>query len=328
VIAGSNRHDRDERSNNTRDANRADIIIGPVIRIANAPCSWGALEFASDAVSAPYGIVLDEIRETGYAGTELGDWGFMPTDPEHLRDEVAKRSLELIGAFVPVGLADASTHDDGVASAVRTARLMRDAGALDAFIVLSDDNGSVAARERNAGRITASDGLSESGRVTFAKGAERVARAVRDVAGLRTVFHPHCGGYIETPGEIDDVMRRTDPSLLGLVLDTGHIMYGGGDPVRVLHDHIERVWHVHFKDCDLRVAEEARARSLGYLAAVRAQLFCELGAGGVDFGQVVSVLKSHGYQGWIVVEQDVFPGYGTPKESARRSREYLRALGL
>ena len=122
------------------------------MRIANAPCSWGVLEFASDAVSAPYGIVLDEIRETGYAGTELGDWGFMPTDPKRLRDEVAKRSLQLIGAFVPVGLADANTHDDGVASAVRTARLMRDAGALDAFIVLSDDNGSVAARERTLPR--------------------------------------------------------------------------------------------------------------------------------------------------------------------------------
>jgi inosose dehydratase len=159
-------------------------------------------------------------------------------------------------------------------------------------------------------------------------GAERVARAVGDAAGLRTVFHPHCGGYIETPGEIDDLMRRTDPSLLGLVLDTGHIMYGGGVPVRVLHEHRERVWHVHFKDCDLRVAREARARSLGYLAAVRAQLFCELGAGGVDFGHVVTVLKSHGYDGWIVVEQDVFPGCGTPKENARRSREYLRALGL
>jgi inosose dehydratase len=299
-----------------------------VIRIANAPCSWGILEFAADAVGAPYTTVLDEIRETGYAGTELGDWGFMPTDPLRLRDEVAERSLQLVGAFVPVALANANTHDAGVASAVRTARLMRDAGAHDAFIVLSDDNASVPERERNAGRIGADHGLSHSAWATFGAGAERVARAVQREAGLRTVFHPHCGGYIETPAEIDELMRLTDPSLLGLVLDTGHITYGGGDPVQVLHEHIERVWHVHFKDCDLRVAADARARGLGYLAAVRAQLFCELGAGGVDFGQVVSVLKSHGYDGWIVVEQDVFPGYGTPKESAKQSREYLRALGI
>jgi inosose dehydratase len=299
-----------------------------VIRIANAPCSWGVLEFASEAVAAPYTTVLDEIHETGYAGTELGDWGFMPTNPLRLRDEVASRSLQLIGAFVPVALADANTHDAGVSSAVRTAELMRDAGAHDAFIVLSDDNGSVPQREQNAGRIGAGHGLSHDAWATFAAGAERVARAVRDETGLRTVFHEHCGGYVETPAEIDELMRRTDPSLLGLVLDTGHIMYGGGDPVRVLNEHIERVWHVHFKDCDLDVARDARARGLGYLAAVRAQLFCELGAGGVDFDKVVSVLKGNAYDGWIVVEQDVFPGYGTPKESAKRSREYLRDLGI
>ena len=299
-----------------------------MIGIANAPCSWGILEFAGEAVAAPYTIVLDEIRETGYAGTELGDWGFMPTDPLRLRDAMAERGLQLIGAFVPVALANAHAHDAGVAAAVRTARLMRDAGAVEAFIVLSDDNASVPERERNAGRIGADHGLSDQAWRTFAAGADLVARAVQHEAGLRTVFHPHCGGYIETPAEIDELMRRTDPALLGLVLDTGHVMYGGGDPVRLLQENLERVWHVHFKDCDLGVARDARERGLGYLAAVRGRLFCELGRGGVDFGEVVSVLKSHGYGGWVVVEQDVFPGYGTPKESAKRNREYLRGLGI
>ncbi len=299
-----------------------------MIRVANAPCSWGILEFASEAVAAPYGTVLDEIRETGYAGTELGDWGFMPTDPGRLRNELAERGLQLIGAFVPVALANSNTHEDGVATAVRTARLMRDAGASDAFIVLSDDNASVADREQNAGRIGAGHGLSSPAWATFASGAERVARAVRDRAGLRTVFHPHCGGYVETPAEIDELMRRADRSLLGLVLDTGHIMYGGGDPLRVLEQHAGRVWHVHFKDCDPAVATHARSTGLGYLAAVRAQLFCELGAGAVNFSTLVPALQRDRYDGWIVVEQDVFPGHGTPKDSAQRSRDYLRSLGL
>ncbi len=299
-----------------------------MIRVGNAPCSWGILEFERQAVAAPYGTVLDEIRATGYAGTELGDWGFMPTEPATLREELATRQLQLVGAFVPVALAHQSAHEEGVRTAVRTARLMRDAGAQGAFIVLSDDNASVAEREQHAGRITTSHELSDSAWATFAAGAERVARAVRDEAGLRTGFHPHCGGYVETPAEIDELMRRTDGSLVGLVLDTGHIVYGGGDPLRVFERHAERVWHVHFKDCDQGVARDARATRLGYLAAVRAQLFCELGAGGVDFREVVAVLRSHGYDGWIVVEQDVFPGYGTPKASAKRSRDYLRSLGV
>jgi inosose dehydratase len=299
-----------------------------MIRVANAPCSWGILEFESAAAPASYSTVLDEIRDTGYAGTELGDWGFMPTEPARLRRELEQRQLSLIGAFVPVGLADRSAHDLGAANAIRTAALMRDAGAADAFIVLSDDNGSVPERERHAGRITSQQGLPGHAWSTFAAGADHIARAVRNETGLRTVFHPHCGGYVETPDEIDALMSRTDPALLGMVLDTGHIIYGGGDPVQVFEAHADRVWHVHFKDCDLKVAEEARAKGLGYLDAVHARLFCELGEGAADLPAVTAALRGSGYNGWIVVEQDVFPGYGTPKASAQRSREYLRKLGL
>jgi inosose dehydratase len=299
-----------------------------MIRVANAPCSWGILEFDRDTPAASYSDVLDEIQQTGYAGTELGDWGFMPTDPVRLRDEMTRRNLRLIGGFVPVPLADPERHSGGVDAAVRTATLLREAGGPDALIVLSDDNGRVEDRERCAGRIRREQGLTAAQWQTFAAGAERVARAVRDETGLRTVFHEHCGGYVETEAEIDELMGRTDPSLLGLCLDTGHIVYGGGNPLDVLERHARRVWHVHFKDCDPAVADTARATNLGYLAAVRNRLFCELGAGGVDFGAVIAALARHGYDGWIVIEQDVFPGYGTPAESARRSREYLRNLGL
>jgi inosose dehydratase len=299
-----------------------------MIRVANAPCSWGVLEFASEARCAPFAQVLDEIRGTGYAGTELGDWGFMPTAPATLGRELTKRGLQLVGAFVPVALASADAHQRGVETALRTARLMREAGADAAFIVLSDDNATVTTRERNAGRIGPEHMLTSAQWDTFAAGVERIAQAVADDVGLRTVFHPHCGGYVETVAEIDELMARTDPSLLGLLVDTGHIMYGGGDPLDVLHRHAGRVRHVHFKDCDPAVAQQSRDQGRGYLDAVRQELFCELGKGGVDFPAVVAALREMDYNGWIVVEQDVFPGYGAPAESAARSREYLAALGL
>lgn len=298
-----------------------------MIRVANAPCSWGVLEFGETS-TAPFGQVLDEMRDSGYAGTELGDWGFMPVDPDELAAALAARRLSLVGAFVPVALARPEAHAAGKAAALRTARLLRDAGAPDAFIVLSDDNARVAEREQRAGRIEPGDGLDDEQWRVFAAGAETIARAVRDETGLRTVFHPHCGGYVETPAEIDELMRRTDPSLLGLVLDTGHIVYGGGDPLRVLQAHGDRVWHVHYKDCDQAVAARARQLELGYLAAVRGELFCQLGQGAVDFAAVTAALRARGFDGWIVVEQDVFPGCGTPAESADRSRRFLATLGL
>jgi len=297
-----------------------------MIRIANAPCSWGVLEFESAANSASFDRVLDEMRDTGYAGTELGDWGFMPTDPARLGQEVASRGLQLIAAFVPVALADRDAHAAGIATAVRTARLLREAGAADAMIVLSDDNASVPEREHHAGRITEALGLSDQQWAVFAAGADQVARAVRDQTGLRTVFHPHCGGYVETEAEIDALLSRTDPSTLGLCLDTGHLVYAGGDALSVLARHASRVWHVHFKDCHPQVAAAARASELGYLAAVRSKLFCELGAGAVDFAGVLAALQALRYDGWIVVEQDVFPGLGSPAESARRNRLFIEGL--
>lgn len=299
-----------------------------MIRIANAPCSWGILEFDRTAVTAPFGTVLDEMRGAGYAGTELGDHGFMPTDPARLGDEVRARDLALVGAFVPVALAQAEAHAAGVDAAVRTARLLAGAGFPRAVIVLSDDNARVPDRERHAGRIEAGHGLGEAEWRVFAAGADRIARAVGDATGLRTVFHAHCGGYVETPHEIDELMTRTDSGILGLCVDTGHILYGGGDPAVVFERHAPRVWHVHFKDCDPEVARQARSEGLGYLDAVRRRLFAELGTGAVDFRAIVGALRRHAYDGWIVVEQDVFPGVGTPVESARRSRAYLASLGL
>lgn len=299
-----------------------------MIRVANAPCSWGAFEFDGDCPPAPYPQVLDEMRAAGYDGTELGDWGYLPTEPEPLAHALSVRHLQLVGAFVPVRLADLSSHERGAETAVRTAQLMRDAGAREAFVVLSDDNASVPERERNAGRITPALSLSADRWKIFAAGADRIARDVREHSGLRTVFHPHCGGYVEAPWEIDELMARTDRSVLGLLVDTGHILYGGGDPRALTARHADRIWHVHFKDCDLAVAQRCRAEGLGYLTAVRQQLFCELGRGSVDFTAMRAALAAMHYDGWIVVEQDVFPGYGTPLDSARRNRAYLRTLGL
>ena len=196
------------------------------LQIANAPCSWGVLEFEEQSAAGyHYTRVLDEMRAAGYDGTELGDWGFMPTDPKGLQDAVAARSLELLGAFVPVPLADPDAYDAGETAALRTAGLLRDAGFPAAFIVLADDIAASPERTAAAGRITGDLRLSEPARATFATNAERIARAVRDAAGLRTVFHHHCASYIETPEEITDLMKRTDPDLLGLCLDTGHLTY-------------------------------------------------------------------------------------------------------
>ena len=96
-----------------------------VIKIGNAPCSWGALEFEGlTGKQTGYQQMLDELAETGYAGTELGDWGFMPTDPAVLRMELEKRGLTMLGAFVPVALKNPRAHVDGEIHALKVASLL------------------------------------------------------------------------------------------------------------------------------------------------------------------------------------------------------------
>lgn len=298
------------------------------IKIANAPCSWGALEFDLNAASPDHLQVLREIAETGYIGTELGDWGFMPTDPVQLKEVINRFGLDLIGAFVPVPLVNGQSHQQGVENALRVARLMTQAGYPDAFVVLADDNGTVPERTTQAGRITPDKGLNRQQWDTFAAGAMAVAEAVRNEYGMRTVFHHHCGGYVETPEELAMLMALTAPQLLGLCFDTGHYAFGGGNPLEAVEQYADRIWHVHFKDYDPRVGARSRADQWDYFESVKHGVFCELGKGSVDFKAILELLNNQGYQGWGVVEQDVLPGMGTPKVCAHNNRVYLGKLGV
>ncbi|MCX6020079.1 MAG: sugar phosphate isomerase/epimerase [Chloroflexi bacterium] len=305
-----------------------------MIRIGNAPCSWGTLE-NQEASPIGFAQMLDELVAAGYTGSELGDWGFMPTNSGALANEFAVRALTLTGAYVPVAFARADAHAEGIARAVKTAQLL--AAAADSanppFVVLADDACKIPERLACAGSIGHREMLDEAGWRTFAAGVEAVARAVRDQTGLRSVFHPHCAGYVETPQEITCFLALTDPDMVGIVFDTGHYLYGSGrsepaDVLDALRRFRSRIWYVHLKDCSLRIAAQARAERWDFLAAVRNGLFCELGQGGVPYPEIVQWLRQTAYDGFITVEQDVLPGMGAPYASAMRSREYLRTLGL
>jgi inosose dehydratase len=212
---------------------------------------------------------------------------------------------------------------------VKTARLLAAVATRPApYLVLADDNGSVARRTQCAGRIPAQDGLSPAEWEVFAAGAEAVASAVLAETGLRTVFHHHCAGYVETPDEIAALLQRTDPAKLGLVFDTGHYTYGSGgaDVVQALERFRDRVWYIHLKDCHPNPATQARTAGWDYFTALRHGIFCELGQGSVDFPAVLRRLAEWDYQGYLLVEQDVLPGMGAPAESARRNRQYLASI--
>lgn len=304
------------------------------IRLANAPCSWGTIEGWGQSIA--YGQMLDELVATGYSGTELGDYGYMPTETEQLANELKARNLTMLGAYEGVYLRDPSTHAEGQQKVLRNARLLKsvaDPNSLP-FVVIADEHSRDAVRFENAGRIKPSMSFSDADWKVFAKGVDQIAKAVHDETGLRSVFHHHCAGYVEAPWEIEELLARTNSNYLGLVFDTGHYLYGTGQNdgsavLEGLERFKSRLWYVHYKDCHPDVATQARSQGLNYKEAIGHGVFCELGLGQVDFAAVTNKLQQLGYKGWICVEQDVLPGMGEPKESARRNREHLaRVAGL
>ena len=297
------------------------------MQVANAPCSWGVIENI-EGERYDYARVLDEIAASGYAGTELGDWGFMPTDPARLREELDQRDLKMLGSWVNVNFQDKDRHEESTEACLRTAKLLSAVDGQNALVVLGPDPYTNPMRSLNSGRITPAMSLDDEGWRVFAEGTNHAARRVMDETGLRSVLHHHTGTWIETPTETERIMEMTDEDIVGLVFDTGHWAFGGGDPLTGIRQFADRIWYVHFKDRDPAMHEQSRIQEWDGPQSVGQGIFPELGRGDVDFPGVLKELETIGYDSWIVVEQDVLPGLGAPLESATRNREYLRGIGL
>jgi inosose dehydratase len=173
-----------------------------------------------------------------------------------------------------------------------------------------------------AGRVAAdrSDGLTDAQWQALATGLNRIGALLRE-RGMRGVVHPHAGTYIETRAEIDRLCALTDPELVGLCPDTGHLAYGGADAEAVFVDYAPRVWYVHLKDVDARKLAHVRAQHLDFAAAVKLGAFVPLGSGMVNLDRIFTALRGAHYDGWVIVEQDAPP---EPLAAAKQSRAFLR----
>ncbi|HUG54522.1 MAG TPA: TIM barrel protein [Vicinamibacteria bacterium] len=292
--------------------------------------SWGVYE--ADGLNPPYRDVLDGIARAGYEGTELGPYGYLPTAARELEAELRARGLALGSSFVPLALEDPGRREESVAAALGVARLLATQGVRE--LILADDEDPI--RAGQAGRVPGdgSAGFSEGQWREAVATLHAVARALREQLAMRVVVHHHAGTFIETPQEIDRLLARTEPELVGLLLDTGHAVYGGADPLDLVARHGDRIRYVHLKDVRADLLARVRTTDMPMAEAWRRGVFCPLGEGLVDFPRLVEALRARAYDGWLIVEQDVVPDEDgrllpEPFASARRSRAYLReAVGL
>ena len=292
---------------------------------ACAPDSWGVLDYPGPSWNQSYEKMLDEMVWAGYTGTELGPYGFFPTDSAVLKPQLDKRKLNLLGSFVPVVLSDPASAGIAVEHIRKVGNLL---AALKApFLVLADAQSDE--RNRISGRVPR-DG---SAALTAAQW-KNVAHVVEEAAkvsaefGLDLVFHPHVATYVETPEECECFFDVTSHTGIGLCLDTGHCDYGGGDSITEAAKFASVLRFLHIKDVDTKVLAEARRKQLTFEEAIEEKVFTIIGQGSIDFPALFRLLDKNNYSGWMVIEQDVKFGATIipPAESVAASLRYLQGI--
>jgi inosose dehydratase len=288
--------------------------MNPISRVAGAPISWGVNEVSGWGYQMNVERVLGEAASLGLPAIEAGPEGFLPRDPAAASRLLDARGLRLVGGFVPVVLHRPEMREPELGTVERQAELFATAGA--DVLILAASTGQDDYEETIELDDNSWDMLFES-----LSSVEEIG--VRH--GLTVAMHPHFGTVIERPHHL---RRFLDGCDMGLCLDTGHLMVGGDDPVKVAELAANRVRVLHLKDVDRLLAELVAAGKLGYEEAVREGVFRPLGDGDVETGRVIDLLQRSGYQGWYVLEQDVMldgePEEGRgPIEDVRKSLDFL-----
>ncbi len=282
-------------------------------RLAGAPISWGACEVPGWGVMPSSDRVLAEMAELGLRGTELGAVGFLPEDPASISEQLERHGLELAGGFVPLVLQEPDMRGT-IDEVHRSARLIAEAGGRMFVVGVVQDPAWSAPQE-----------LDDAG-------WERLARHLNEIHqltceyGLTLALHPHAGTLIETAEQVERALELVS---VGWCLDTGHLTIGGADPVEFAREHGDRVVHAHLKDVDANVAAGLRSGRRSLVDATREGLFLPLGKGDARIAEVIDALQAHGYDGWLVLEQDTaITGdeptvAGGPMRDARESIAFL-----
>lgn len=287
------------------------------IRIGINPLTWTNDDMPELGGDTPLEICLTEAKQAGYDGVELGNK--FPREAAALRPILARHGLALVSGWYGSRLLERGAAAE-IAAIENHLALLAALGCT--AMVFAEVSGCVHG-ERGT-KLSRRPRLDDDQWRVLAERMNAVARHLRQ-RGVRLAYHHHTGTVIETADEIDRLMAMTGPDV-GLLLDTGHLTYAGGDPVAVAERHGARIAHVHCKDVRREVLDAARRRDSSFLDAVLAGVFTVPGDGCVDYTGVLIALARAGYAGWLVVEAEQDPAKAHPLTYARMGHDHLRPL--
>ena len=286
------------------------------IRLAIAPIGWTNDDMPELGGEIPFEQCISEMALAGFEGSEVGNK--YPRDPEKLNKALKLRGLTICNAWFSSFLTTkplAEVEKDFI----KQCDFLYAVGAR--IIGAAEQGNSIQGKplpifdakprftDEEWKRLT--EGLNHLGTIAKKK-------------GMQLVYHHHMGTGVQTTEEIDRLMEMTDPELVGLLYDSGHLVFSGEDHLAVLHKYLKRIKHVHLKNVRFEVMEKAKKEKWSFLQAVRNGVFTVPGDGGLDFVPVFDALKSGGYKGWWVVEAEQDPAKANPLEYALIARKYIK----
>ncbi|WP_084350662.1 sugar phosphate isomerase/epimerase family protein [Millisia brevis] len=287
------------------------------LRIGTAPDSWGVW-FPDHPRQTPWERFLDEVAESGYTYIELGPYGYLPTDPEQLSDELAKRDLKLAGGTVFTGFHKGDDQwQRAWDQAVKVATLVAAMGA-EHMVVLPD-----LWRSDATGETLESRTLTDEQWTKLAAGHDRLGKALLEQYGVHQQFHSHADSHIGTKREVERLLEQTDPRYVNLCLDTGHYAYYGGSNVALIEKFPERIGYLHLKQIDPELRFEVLKNDVAF-ADCAAEIMVEPPAGEPDFAPIIDAVNKIDTEIFAIVEQDM-PGcdIDLPVGIATRTRQHI-----
>jgi inosose dehydratase len=289
------------------------------VSIGTAPDSWGVW-YADDPRQTPWTRFLDEVAAAGYTRIELGPYGYLPTDPVRLKDELDRRGLTMTAGTTFEQLHRPDGWESTWRDVARTAELTAAMGAKHLVVMPSmwrGDNGEVV-EER----------LDREGQTRHGRAVTELGRRLAEEFGLQTQYHPHADGHVDTQDTVERFLEETDGAHVNLCLDTGHISYCGGDNLELIQKYPDRIGYVHLKQVDPKVLAEVEAEGLSVDEAVRRGVMCEPPNGIPELPPVLDALAALDVDVFAIVEQDMYPCQpDVPLPIAERTLTYLTAAG-
>ncbi|MDO4547600.1 MAG: sugar phosphate isomerase/epimerase [Clostridia bacterium] len=303
------------------------------LSICGAPCSWG-VDDVNNPFLPPWRTVLDEAARAGYRAIELGPYGYLPLDWELLAGQLQENGISIVAGTIFNDLVSRDNH----------ANVMRQADEICALITSLPPPPTLEGQRYPAPYLTIMDwghderdyaaGHSDKAPRLDASRWGDMAGHIRDIClkareyGVRPVIHPHAGGYIEFPDEIEAVLRDIPKEIAGLCLDTGHLAYSGMDPAQWIRKCAPRMDYLHFKDINPLVYKDVMSKRIRFFEGCAEGSMCPIGTGCLDYVNISEALKEIGYCGYVTIEQERDPRNSQGRlEDIKRSIDYLKGKG-